>query len=163
MSKLVEGILLAILGAVVAVPITIYLSDPVNDLLARIFGRLQTEKKRRLFGYWTATYNRLDADGKDLPPTVETLSFLQIGDRVVGRKVNLTTLRTDRAYRLKGKLRDRYVTGEWFDPRANAFYHGAFQFVMDDGGELITGRWLGYSSNKLNIRYGDWNLTRGRG
>jgi len=150
LTHFVEWIILPVAGAIIAIPITLLFSEPINEILAKVYRGL-SDKRRNISGIWTASYTRLDTDGID--PVTESIRLRQIGNRVIGKRVN------DKNYRLEGKLREGFLTGTWYDPRNNSFYHGAFQFVLDDGGQSITGRWVGFSSNRKNIRFGDWNLT----
>ena len=57
----------------------------------------------------------------------------------------------------------RIATGSWHeqtDPQGyyqGVTYHGAIQLIVDDGGERLGGKWVGFSKD-MSVTSGDWRL-----
>lgn len=143
------------IGALISIPLTLLLSDPMNEIIMKILWHRGGNSRQRFAGYWKATYVRLDEPGQT--PIQETIVLRQVGSRVVGCRLN------ERKVRIEGQIRERYLTGYWYDTGDRANRWGAFQCSMDAGGHDMSGKWIGFSSSQgRNIRYGswDWNLHR---
>jgi hypothetical protein len=63
-----------------------------------------------------------------------------------------------RKVRLRGKISENKLTGYWYDTDDRSGYFGAFQFVMHTKGRQMLGKWVGFSSDKTNVRHGEWEL-----
>lgn len=158
--NLIEGLmkgLLFVIGAVVTIPVTLLLQEPINDLLVNIFGGFSSGLDKQFAGEWKATYTRLD-EPKDNSPEYggeEIIVFRQLGKKVTGKKLG------EKKIRIRGTIsKDKYLTGYWYDTKKRAHYFGACQFIMYANGKEMIGKWVGFSdSRRDHIRHGNWTCS----
>jgi len=153
-----------IVGPVVAVVVTLIVSEPLKDRLAPLVSRLGNKKPEGIAGLWKATYY----SGKPVSPhtqVVELSSFfgLVVG-RVVPHKLNDDFTRKYeklRPLRVRGTVaRGKRFTGVWFHIDRRALHHGAFDLIIRESNRHMDGQWLGFYEPKSAVETGKWEWER---
>lgn len=146
-----ESLLLWIIGIIASIIITILLTDPLNYLLAMVFGSI-VKYNRGIKGIWRAKYE-YTSDGKE---KVSEYHFLvkQFGKYVVAYSLDAPR----EPFKVRGKLDAKSIlTGTWSSTISdNRHYHGAFQFLITSPGNEMIGKWIGFN-RKNEIINGNWN------
>jgi hypothetical protein len=163
-SEIVLWILKFVIGPVVALVITLTLSDTLKIWLAPLVTKFGSKRDWGVTGRWLATFNW----GSNNHAYVECIEVSILFGVVVGRVVphadNYPTLKSvehEHPLRLRGTIVDnRYFTGTWFHPLKRSHYHGAFELIVDQDGQSMRGMWLGYSESKNEIEGGEWQWVR---
>ena len=162
--EVVEFILKWVIGPIVSIVVTLLLSDKLKDLLAPLVASLGSKNERGVTGRWVATFTYGD-EAKKYTEVIEIKILLgAIVGRIIPHTLNhsrLTKVASSEPLRLRGNIKDnRYFTGLWMHPTQRSHYHGAFELIVHQDGETMTGMWLGYSEVKNVIENGEWQWER---
>lgn len=139
------------LGSVVfTVILTVILTEPIHRMLLGLLGGITPPIPRDPRGIWRSTY-RYKSRGHAHVET-QIMELRRIGNYVVGRNV------AGRFYKhkLRGRVRDSYLTGTWENILEGVRYHGAFQFFLLPDGSKMEGSWVGYN-RRNEIQHGWWH------
>jgi hypothetical protein len=154
-----------VFGPIVAVCITLLVSEPLKNWLAPVVAKLGSRKDQGISGRWIAVFSHGPQEAEYVEVIEISSLFGQLVGRVVPDKRNYPALREVdkvRPLRLRGTIKDnRYFTGIWFHPVRRSHHHGAFELLLNVDGESMDGLWLGYSETKNTIQTGRWAWRRG--
>ena len=157
-----------ILSPLISVLLGVFLSNPIRRSIAYFSASVFRSKKDGPIGVWEATFLH-GPEKKEYVEVIElTSSFGIIYGRVISDKANYEAVKSELIRknlssipRLKGRIEhNRHFTGEWYHPLWHSHYHGAFHLLLDTGGEVMNGMWLGYSENRNAIEAERWNWKR---
>jgi hypothetical protein len=116
-------------------------------------------------GVWRSAYRFTSSDRDGEYENVHYVTMHRNGSQLVVESLS----DTDDAYMLaRFSLDGRVATGSWQDQMAQhgfykgTMYHGAAQLIIDEGGNALRGKWVGFGKN-LEIKTGDWEITRVEG
>ncbi len=157
-------ILKFIVGPVVAVIVTLTVSEPLKTRLAPIVARFGSKKEEGITGKWLATFYY----GKDETPYTEAIEVSGLLGNFVGHIIpndknhaDLKQIENTKPLRLRGEVKDnRFFTGIWFHPNRHNHHRGAFKLLINTNNEVIKGVWLGYSESKNVVESGRWEWKR---
>lgn len=157
-------ILKFIIGPVVAVIVTLLVSEPLKTRLAPIVSRFGSKKQEGITGKWKTTFFY----GENEVEYVEVLELSALLGNIVGHVIphelnhkELKKVESEKPLRLRGEIKDnRFLTGIWFHPSSRNHHQGAFKLLINTNNEAIGGTWLGYSERKNIIEDGRWEWER---
>jgi hypothetical protein len=157
-------VLKLISGPVVAIIVTLLVSEPLKNKLAPLVARLGTKKEEGITGKWKAIFYY----GKEETQYIEVLELSSLLGNIVGHIIpheinhaDLKLVETEKPLRLRGEVKDnRFFAGIWFHPNRQNHHQGAFELLINTNNEEIYGIWLGYSENKNVIESGRWEWQR---
>jgi hypothetical protein len=162
-----KGILWFLAG-ILSIVLTILFKDPINWVLARLFGRAIPASNDTIRGLWLCRYS-YDSDPDESDPNktmpvnheeVQLIEIRQLGKFIWGKNLS----GNNHFYNIKATFHQaRYVTGEWRNNTERDNYHGAFQFVVVPMGKKMNGQWVGFGK-KGKVKSGpwDWILLNGK-
>lgn len=153
-----------IIGPVVAVVVTLLISEPLKTRLAPVVARLGSKKEKGITGIWKATFF-YGKEGTEYVEVIEISALLgNIVGHVIPHELNHAELRkveNEKPLRLRGEIKDnRFLTGIWFHPNRHNHHQGAFKLLISTNHLEIKGKWLGYSESKNIIESGCWEWDR---
>jgi hypothetical protein len=149
MASLIIG---AILGAIAPLIITPLLQDKITDLLVWLGGGDLLRRKQNLTGNYHQEWSVYSKEGNKEYPLLgkSDATIRHFWTRITGKFTF-----DGQEFRIRGKINNNFINGEWFDVTDGSTYHGVFQFRIETHTRRLVGRWLGFS--KLGtIRSGDW-------
>lgn len=157
-------LLKAVAAPIIAVVITLIISEPLKERLAPIVMRLGSKRNVGVSGTWVATFFY----GPDNVPYVEVIELSHLFGAVVGRIIpsdlnhpEAHRMEVMRPLRVRGTVTDnRFFTGTWLHPGRRSHHHGAFDLIVAQNNEDMDGSWLGYSESKNIIESGRWSWKR---
>lgn len=145
-------LVLGIGGTIVVVPL---IQEPVERRLVSLFARSRLRGKTSLSGEWS---QRWWEDGQTDFERWETHGVFI---RQFGNSVLAEFLVGYDQYRVLARIESaRFLTGTWSHQYEGGTYHGAFQLRIFPSGDLMHGRWVGFSRSNT-IKTGTWQWKRG--
>ena len=162
--ELALWILKFVIGPIVAVIVTLLITDPLKTRLAPLVLRFGSKKQVGVGGRWVATFYF----GENETPFVEVIEMSKLLGFVVGRIVphklnvgNAKAIQHAKPIRVRGTIKDnRFFTGIWLHPERHSHHHGAFDLVIRQSNVLMEGMWLGYSESRNRVVVGRWEWRR---
>jgi hypothetical protein len=162
--EILTFILKSVAGPIVAVIVTLIVSEPLKDRLAPLIAKLGSKKEQGISGIWKASF----LYGKSDDVHIEVIEISVFMGTIVGRIVphalnEGAAKRTEnnRPLRMRGSVKDnRFFTGIWFHPERRSHHHGAFDLIIRQNNWRMEGMWLGYSETKNVIETGRWTWER---
>lgn len=162
-----EAILLIlkfVVGPVVAVIVTLIVTEPLKTRLAPFIARFGSKKEEGITGNWLATFYY----GEDECQYIEAIEISGLLGNFVGHIIphaqnhaDLKQIEDTKPLRLRGEVKDsRFFTGVWFHPNRRNHHQGAFKLLVNTNNEEIKGIWLGYSESKNVVESGRWEWKR---
>lgn len=160
---MIAQIVLLVIGAVLALILTVLFSDPLASLVARLLGPFSSlSTGRTIKGQWFSYYEVvLDGEIPRLPgmpidtDRIEGVVFTKVGSAVIGKNT-----RDSRAYFLRLRMEDNCVlTGTWRDQSDNRHHFGAVQLVWDYSGGYMMGKYVGRDRHH-DVNWGPWIFAR---
>ena len=143
--------MLALLLALFVQPLV---EDRAHVFLVRLLGGLAPPQLQSLQGTWFFVWCR---EGEELTRDEEVPS---VRVQELGRRATATFAWKERQYRLIGKrASDVFLTGTYDDFYRGRTFHGAFQLSILPGGQLMSGKWIGFNSQNEVIS-GPWEWRR---
>lgn len=157
-------ILKFVIGPVVAIIVTLMVSEPLKTRLAPIVARIGSKKEGSITGKWLATYH-FDTEET---PRIETIEVSKLLGNYVGHIIphkrnhnDLKKIENTKCLRLRGEVKDnRFFTGIWFHPNPKNHHQGAFNLLIQTNNEELHGKWLGYNESENVIESGRWEWKR---
>lgn len=153
-----------VFGPIVAVVITLLVSEPLKDRLAPLVTRLGSKKEEGVTGLWKATFYYGSPEVKFVQAIEISTLFGSVVGRIVPHRLNEDSAKrteSDRPLRVRGTVKDnRFFTGIWFHPERRSHHHGAFDLLIRQSNAQMEGVWLGYSESKNVIESGRWVWER---
>lgn len=151
-------------GPLVSIAVTLLFSDKLKEVLAPIVLALGSKKKEGVTGKWLATFYY----GEERIPYPEVIEISTLLGSSVGRIIEhrgnhprIAEAVKSKPLRLRGNVEDhRFFTGLWFHPVKTSHYHGAFELIVHQDGQTMSGLWIGYSESKNGIETGEWRWER---
>ena len=162
--EVIAWLLKWVVGPVVAIVITLLLSDPLKERLAPLVLRLGSKKDEGVTGTWVATFYH----GQPEVAYVEVIEVSTLLGYVIGRIVPhplnqglAKTTERAKPLRVKGTIKDnRFFAGVWLHPGRLSHHRGAFSLIIRQNNIDMRGMWLGYSESKNVIETGRWEWRR---
>lgn len=139
-----------IITAVAAATVQAFVEDPIYRLLSRLSPGSIRSPIRKLNGTWASTYQYL-SHGESLTGE-QRMRLRQIGPYIRGSYIGGSG---PHRHRVRGRIRDVYLTGFWENTARGANHHGAFQLIISPDGHEMTGRWIGFDS-RHKMQSGSW-------
>jgi len=145
-------------GIVVTMIFQILLHDKIHYILSRIIPPFVLPKERTITGIWKCCYRY--PDKTQLKFENQIMRLRQFGPFVVGENLKAGSLKYRHNHRLFGKFKDeRYFTGTWENIGGSHIWHGGFQFILDNEGNRMRGKWIGFNSDQ-KIQSGCWSWIK---
>jgi len=147
-------ITLWITGILLSILLTIVLTEPINFLIAKIFGGTKL-KENKVSGIWKAVW-LYEKEGKRFS-IIQYYAVKQFGNYVIASSINDEINPTE----IKAKMSNKtFLTGTWVGKfnKDKGRYHGALQFLISPTGNKMNGKWIGFDRNH-RINEGDWEWT----
>lgn len=162
--EIVFWILKWVFGPVVAIIVTLIVSEPLKERLSPLVTRLGSKKEEGITGKWIATFYY----GPKELSYAEVIEVSHLFGSVVGRIIphplnhpDAKILAPEKPLRVRGSIKDnRFFTGVWLHPSRRSHHHGAFDLIINQDNEHMTGVWLGYSESKNIVESGRWEWKR---
>lgn len=133
------------------------LEGPVERLQSKILGPFWRPQRHDLSGRWVAQFDVVveESPAESRPFTEgEELTIRQ-----VGRLVLALTAGRSGYVRLRGRLKNSFLTGIWTDQEDGRQHQGAFQLFLHPKGDRMTGKFVGFDS-KNRVNWGHWAWKR---
>jgi len=143
--------MLWIAGIILSIFLTILLTDPINFLIAKIFGGTKI-KENKISGIWKAVWYY--ETGIKRHSIIQYYKVKQFGNFVIARSINDEINPTE----IKAKISNNtFLTGSWVGKfeKNKGRYHGALQFLITPTGNKMNGKWIGFDT-KHKVNGGDW-------
>ena len=119
-------------------------------------------KRYDFSGVWRSKYRFKSSTRKGEFEKIDYVKMHLKGDQLVIGSVP----DQDEAYMIvRFSMDGRVATGSWQDymPKHDYYkgrvYHGAAQLVMDDDGNALRGKWVGFGEN-MTVNTGEWEIAR---
>jgi hypothetical protein len=153
-----------VIGPIVGVIVTLLVSEPLRERLAPLVSRFGSKKEGTVGGTWMATFYH----GPTEVAYLEVIEVSHLFGFVVGRitphelnHIAAQKVAWAKPLRIRGSVKDnRFFTGVWVHPNRLAHHHGAFDLIINQDNEHMSGIWLGYSESQKIIESGRWEWVR---
>lgn len=153
-----------VVGPIVAVVVTLLVSDPLKERLAPWVTRLGSKKEEGVSGLWKASFYYGEPEVAHIQVIEISTLFGSVVGRIVPHNLNegaAKRAQSTRPLRVTGTVKDnRFFTGTWFHPERRSHHHGAFDLIIRQNNLHMEGMWLGYSETKNVIETGRWIWER---
>lgn len=146
-----NDILIWLISLLIGIILTLLLQNPIQILITTVLGGWIPRSERGVKGFWHSTYTYQSKE--EVRTQNHLVEFKQFGNYVVGKSLAGGT----HVFKLRGKIYfQTYFTGIWESSIEGDITHGSYQYVIDNKGRLMEGKWLG-TNRKHGINEGDWH------
>lgn len=142
-----------IFGLLLSIILTIVLTDPINFLLARLFGG-SIKSSKGIRGIWKAT-SEVISQGKNRK-IIRYFEVKQFGNYIIAKSIT----KSYGNYVIRGKLTKKMVlSGSWAEITLDSReYSGVIQLILGRHKTEIKGKYLSYNRNN-EVVDGTWHWT----
>jgi hypothetical protein len=151
-------------GPLLAIVVTLSLTEPIKERLAPLVARFGSKKEDGIQGKWLAIFEF----GSPPVQYAEVIEVSSLVGLLVGRIVpdsrnhpSVAKIADSKPVRVRGSLKDHsFFTGVWLHPSKRSHQMGAYQLLVSKSNDSMRGVWLGYSERDNAIESGNWVWKR---